>query len=147
MKHETFEAFCEANSVNPSELSEAQNITSYEDACKALNRDPKALPDVSMMPVKHQKSVLSYCMLITVIEALNNGWEPNWNNREVKYNAWFEIEGTDENPAGVGFSAAGYGYWHTGSNCGSRLCFKSRALALYAGWRFEDLFKEYFLIG
>lgn len=122
-------------------------IKTFEDACKHLGLDPVALPDVSKLPVKHQKAITANYKLTIIAEALNDGWQPNWNNwNEYKYYPWFEVEASEEQPAGSGFSRSSYVGSHSGTYVGSRLCYKSSELARYAASQFEDLYKDYLLI-
>lgn len=123
-------------------------IKTFDDACNALQLDAmKALPDVSMMPEKHQKSITAYCKLIIIAEALNEGWQPNYSDtNEYKYYPYFWVKADADNPAGVGFEDSVYDYWCTGTDVGSRLCFKSSDLSEYAAATFEDLYKEYLLL-
>lgn len=121
-------------------------IKTFEAACKALGI-PTTVPDFSAMPAKHQKALLAHFKLIIIAEALNAGWQPNWNDyNETKYYPWFEVEASEENTAGFGFSGTDYGFGNSYSHVGSRLCFKSRELAKYAGETFTELYKDYFLI-
>lgn len=122
-------------------------IKTFDDACKALNLQPAALPDVSMLPEKHQKAIIAHCKLVIVAEALNEGWQPNWNDsKEYKYYPWFDVEADEKRLSGFGLSYDGYDVWYTGTDVGSRLCFKSREVAKYAGEQFKELYAEYFLI-
>ena len=75
-----------------------------------------------------------------ITKALNQGWIPNWSNKtEYKYVPYFKI-------SGVGFSGSGYGVWRTFTLCGSRLCFKSKELCLYAVKQFNAEFENHFII-
>lgn len=122
-------------------------VKTFEDACQIVGVDPKKLPDVSMLPKKDQKSMVAYYMLIIIARALNEGWEPDWSDQsQWKYWAWFEIKATKAKPAGVGFSFSGYDLWRSRTVVGSRLCFKSSELALYAGKQFEKEYKDYILL-
>ena len=101
-------------------------IKTLEDACKALNIEFKPVEGLT-------KDELAYQKLKIIAKALNEGWEPNWNNwDEWKYYPWFRMGDRDGSP-GVGFSCSGYGYVSGASSVGSRLCFKTRELAEYAG--------------
>lgn len=74
--------------------------------------------------------------LSIIAKALNEGWEPDWtNDNEYKYYPWF-----NNHKAGFGFSSDGTAYWSARTYCGSRLCFNTRELAVYAGQQF---LKEY----
>lgn len=120
------------------------NIKTFEDACKAQNVNPELLPDVSVIPEKYQKRAIADYKLSVIADALNEGWEPDWSNSgERKYFPWFEVDADKANPSGFGFSDARYDYWDTGTIVGSRLCFKSSELALYAGKQFEQLYIDH----
>ena len=124
-----------------------KKIKTFADACKALKLKSTALPDVSMLPKKHRKSMLAYYKLIIIVEALNDGWQPDWSDRnQYKYFAWFEVKADKKRPAGFGFSATAYDAWSTITGAGSRLSFKTSELALYAGKQFADLYQDYLLM-
>ena len=73
-----------------------------------------------------------------IAKALNEGWYPNWNDtNEYKYYPWFKAS------PGVGFSFSDYDFALTRSTVGSRLCFKSRDLAEYAGKQFIDIYNQF----
>lgn len=127
-------------------------IQTVEQAFAFLGKDINALPDVSMIDEKSRQAILSHYKLIVVAEALNkeaNGgktWTPNWDDTDqLKYYPWLEIS-KEENGSGFGFSYSDYDFDYTNTTVGSRLCFLSRELALYAGKQFEQLYKDYFLI-
>lgn len=124
-------------------------IKTFEDACKALSIDSTIpLVDASGMPEKHRKAIEAHAKLVVIAEALNDGWQPNWNDDyQYKYIPWFEVDASKENTAGSGFSVTAYDHSLTNSDVGSRLCFATRELAIYAGKTFIDLYREYFLFG
>jgi hypothetical protein len=73
--------------------------------------------------------------------SLNEGWKPNWDDsNEYKYFPWFEMGGSS------GLQFIDYVYWGSHSSVGSRLCFRSRELAEYAGKQFTGLYKEFMII-
>jgi hypothetical protein len=117
-------------------------IKTFNDACKALKLDPKKLPIVTGIPAKDRKAIIAHYKLVIIARALNAGWKPNWkDSNEYKYYPWFWMD-----KAGSGFSYHDYAYSFTSSGVGSRLCFKSYDLAVYAGKQFKSLYKEYFLL-
>lgn len=144
-KSKSFIDLCETYDVDPDNIPE---ITSFEDACKALGHDPKkVLPDVSLMPEKHREAITSLCMLVIIAEAINEGKQPNWNdNNEYKYYPWFEVKADAKHPSGSGLSSHGYDYWLSNTYVGSRLCYSSRDRAEYAGKQFKPLYEKYFLM-
>lgn len=83
---------------------------------------------------------IAYKKLKFIAEALNEGWEPDWDDSDQrKYYPWFKM-------ASGGFSYRVYdGHWAS-SHVGSRLCFKSADLAKYAAETFTDIYKEFFII-
>ena len=124
-----------------------QDIKSFSDACKALGISEEKLPEVSMLPVKHQKSITAFYKLVTIIEAINNGWTPDWSNEnQWKYYAWFGVKATKKNPSGSGFSLSDYNSSAYSAGVGSRLCVDSSEKALYLGKQFADLYKDYLLL-
>lgn len=123
------------------------NIKTFEDACKALNFEP-SVPDFSMIPGKHQKAMLAHYKLVVIVEAVNEGWTPNWSDtNQWKYELWPDVIEDKSKPSGFGLSFYGCDYWDTRTTVGSRLCFKSREVAEYTFETFKELYENYFLIG
>ncbi|TWP31256.1 hypothetical protein ETU08_01890 [Apibacter muscae] len=94
----------------------------FKQSLKGLDKDEKA-----------------YRKLKLLAAALNEDWVPDWNNSsEYKYYPWFRM-----GSASGGFSCDDYDFWYSRSSVGSRLCFKSRELAEYAGKQFETIYKDF----
>jgi hypothetical protein len=123
-----------------------KKIKTFEDACKALKR-PTTLPVVKGLPAKHQEAVVAHYKLVTIAEAINEGWQPNWNDSdEYKYHPYFYVKASGKKPSGFGLSFDGAVSWYTTTGVGSRLCFKSRELAEYAGKKFIKLYEQAYLL-
>jgi hypothetical protein len=121
-------------------------IKSFEDACKHLGLNPNDLPVVDMLPEKDRKSIIAYYKLTIITRALNEGWEPDFSNwNEYKYYNWFYVE-ENKDQRSSGFRSDVTCYSGTGTDIGSRLCFKNRELAKYATEQFKELYREYLLI-
>ena len=91
---------------------------SFEDACEALGLDATKLPDVSMLHEKHQKAITAHYKLVTIAEALNEGWTPDWSNhREYKYLPWFNVVKKEGSGSGFGLAYGGYGSLEYGYVC------------------------------
>ena len=125
-----------------------EKVKSYEDACEVKGVDP-----VENLPYKEpvntdQKAINAFAKITTIIQVLNEGWQPDWNNDdEYKYYPWFDMETyPDQVGSGVGFSFGGYGCGGSASGVGSRLVFRTRALAEYAGKQFLDIYRAYMVI-
>lgn len=128
--------------MNKEEIKITDKVKTFEDACKVLGLDPKQLPVVDLLPEKDRKSIIAYYKLTVIIRALNEGWEPNWNDwDEYKYFNWFYLDS-----AGFGCAYTIYTATYTSTNIGSRLCFKNDTLARYARVQFRDLYFEYLFI-
>lgn len=83
---------------------------------------------------------VGYRLAKLIAKSLNEGWTPDWNNSsEVKYVPWFYMGGSS------GFQYYVCGVWDSFSAVGSRLCFKTRALAEYAGNQFKEVYKQFML--
>jgi hypothetical protein len=129
-----------------------KKITSWEEACKVNGVDPSKLPDVSMIPVKFQNWLIATYKLGVITEAINTNedgkiWTPDYNNPDQwKYFPYFEVEATESNPSGVGFSRSGYGDWDASAGVGSRLCFETREQVYHIQEHFKELFIQFHLI-
>jgi len=83
---------------------------------------------------------VGYRLAKLIAKSLNEGWTPDWNNSsEGKYVPWFYMGGSS------GFRYNGCDYWRSLSGVGSRLCFKTRELAEYAGNQFTEVYKQFML--
>ena len=119
-------------------------IKTFEDACLVLELDAKnVIPDFSFFPKNDIQPMIDHAKLVIINQAINGkDYIPDWSNsNEIKYYPWF-IMGSS---SGVGFAFGAYDSWLSHSHVGSRLCFKTREKALYAGKQFEDLYKSYFV--
>lgn len=86
------------------------------------------------------KAVVAFKVLLNVVKAYNEGWEPDWNNSsQYKYYPYFY-------KASDGWRSVCYYYWP--SHCGipSGLLFKSSELALDAINKFRSLYEDYYMI-
>lgn len=84
---------------------------------------------------------LAYKILKVIVEVLNEGWVPNWkDSNETKYWPWFDLS------SGSGLSFDDCDNAYSLSIVGSRLCFKTRALAEYAAKTFIKEYTDFFII-
>ncbi len=119
-------------------------VVDFKSACKVLKRKP-LLPDVSKLPEKQQKSVIAYIVLITIIEAMNEGWVADFtDSNQDKYFAYFFVK---KEGAGFGFSDTSYRYagTGTGTSTASRLCLNTSTKALLMAVRFKQYYIDYLL--
>ncbi|MCT4011384.1 hypothetical protein HZQ24_03395 [Elizabethkingia anophelis] len=82
---------------------------------------------------------IAYKQIKLIASALNEGWTPDWNDRnQTKYYPWFRM-GSSSGGFSYGVCACGDSY----SSVGSRLCYKSSELAKYAGTQFISIYKKF----
>ena len=110
------------------------------------------------------KTTLAAMKLSIISYALNEGWEPQFTTDEYRYYPWFclytqkEIDEMDEEDkgrvlgrssnnananAGVAFSYSKHASAYSSTNYGGRLCFKTSALAEYAGKQFLSIWADF----
>lgn len=152
-----------------------ERVKTFEDACRELGEDhPFVLayqntnlrdPEVA----EENRDILAYMKLRIIAAALNEGWEPQFTEDEWRWYPWFTLwteeelsEKSEEWKADrhlistgdySGGSTAGFAF--AGSlrapsaaiaYVGSRLCFKSEALATYCGKQFISLWADFNMI-
>jgi len=151
-----------------------ERVKTFEDACRELGADhPFVLayqntnlrdPEVA----EENRDILAYMKLRIIAAALNEGWKPEFTEDEWRWYPWFYLwteeelsEKDDEWRANhalistgdysgdyAGFASAysSYAPSHASPHFGSRLCFKSEALATYCGKQFISLWADFNLI-
>lgn len=151
-----------------------ESIKTFEDACRELGTDhPFVLayqntnlrdPEVA----EANRDILAYMKLRIIAAALNEGWEPEFTEDEWRWYPWFTLwteeelsEKSDEwkadrhlistgdysgDYAGFACACSTYAPSHSNPYVGSRLCFKSEALATYCGKQFISLWADFNLI-
>lgn len=125
-----------------------ERVKSYADACEVLGIEP--MDEKAMKAAGFRPDEIARRKLETIAAALNEGWCPDWNNTdEYKYYPWFFIrpgEGKDAEgkpsgaAAGLANALTNFAATGTSTRIGSRLCFRDRRTAAYAGDTFRDLY-------
>lgn len=145
-----------------------ERIKTFEDACKELGNHPFVKEYALIDPFTnfYSKDLIAYQKLRIIIAALNEGWEPKFTEGEYRYYPWFYFytkeqynKLTDEEKeccvlrSGY-YTNSSYGfvyvYAYYDSSCsfsynGSRLVFKTKELAEYAGKQFIDIYADFYL--
>lgn len=151
-----------------------ERVKTFEDACRELGEDhPFVLayqntnlrdPEVA----EENRDILAYMKLRIIAAALNEGWEPQFTEDEWRWYPWFTLWTEEElsekseewkadrhlistgdysgSSAGFAYSCSFYAPSLTNATFGSRLCFKSKALATYCGKQFISLWADFNLI-
>ena len=151
-----------------------ERVKTFEDACRELGADhPFVLayqntnlrdPEVA----EENRDILTYMKLRIIAAALNEGWEPQFTEDEWRWYPWFTLWTEEElsekseewkadrhlistgdysgDFAGFAFSDSLYAPSISNASVGSRLCFKSEALATYCGQQFIKLWADFNMI-
>jgi len=117
--------------VDKREITE--KIKTFEDVCHVSGIGPKSFEPILRFK-GFDESAIAREKLKLIAEALNEGWKPNWKDEnEQKFYPWFEYK---DRVGGFVFSSANYAYANAFTSLGSRLYFRTRKLAEYAGRTF-----------
>lgn len=149
-----------------------ERIKTFEDACNELGEaHPLVLQyrfnynnEDGWNDNGYTSDFESYLKLRIIAAALNEGWEPQFTEDEWRYFPWFElytqkeIDEMDEEQktrvvcrssvsadasGGVACAGTSYDSSSTNASIGSRLAFKTRELAEYAGKQFVEIWADY----
>lgn len=111
-------------------------VKDFEDAREETGRP--GVPNFSNVPEDLKEYFENTYQMIVITEALNEGWEPNWNDsNERKWRPYFRMS-----PSSFAFDRSGCDYSAASAGGGSRLCFKTEALANYAAKQFLHIWKK-----
>lgn len=150
-----------------------ERVKTLEDAISILGGDHPYVRHLALYErechgnEEFMADILAYHQLRIICAALNEGWTPDWaDTDEYKYYPWFtiytkeEIEEMDEEQksrvvgrahngayayGGLVSSNAYYVSTHSYTSFGSRLAFKSRELAQYAGKQFGEIYANFII--
>lgn len=138
-------------------------IKTFEDAKRELGNDHPLVKEWNLGD-NLSADLEAYLKLRIIVAALNEGWKPKFTTDEWRYFPYFylvtndEIEKMDDDErsrvvlrsnygayasGGVVFAYASHASSHANTSSGSRLAFKNRDLAIYAGQQFIDIYAEY----
>lgn len=149
-----------------------ERIKTFEDACKELAKRAESNEGIAILLADYEsnagniktKGTLAYMKLCIIAAALNEGWEPKFAKGEYRYYPWFylytkeqydelddeekgRVVGRSHNFAdalgGVVYSHAYYASSYSDSHDGSRLAFRTRELAAYAGKQFTEEWADF----
>lgn len=112
-----------------------ERVTDYESACEVTGRTPLKLSDFDIFAKKDRKRYWNRHQLTVITEALNEGWEPDFDKSDYKYyNYFYKDNGSFSSSVDVYFSTA---------SVGSDLVFKNNDLADYARTKFTKTYINY----
>ena len=110
-------------------------ITSFKDACDVLG-----ITEYDILKPNYDTKIQAFIKLSTVIEALNEGWKPDYNDdNQKKYYNWFKMEN------GLFVFYATHSYLSGSMSVPSALYLKDVETAIYCKDNFFELYKEYYI--
>jgi hypothetical protein len=110
-----------------------RSIKTFDDACESLDINPNI-----RFLIEAQNDEIAYKKLKIIIKAINQGWQPNWNDtNQCKWYPYFNLS------SGFGFSDSDCYYDDARTDVGSRLCFETEEKANYAGKQFLSIYKDF----
>lgn len=140
-----------------------ERVKTFKDACNELGIEhDKWVQDKKDLGL--EADVIAYLKLRIIAAALNEGWKPQFTTDEYRYFPWFYLytqseidEMSEEEKSRVvfrsyynayAFGGVAYAYTFSDSSnssayIGSRLAFKTRELAEYAGRQFVEIWADY----
>lgn len=140
-----------------------ERVKTFKDACNELGIEhDKWVQDKKDLGL--EADVIAYLKLRIIAAALNEGWKPQFTTDEYRYFPWFylytqsEIDEMSEEEksrvvfrsyhnasafGGVAYAFTNYASSRAGTSIGSRLAFKTRELAEYAGRQFVEIWADY----
>ena len=154
-------------------LPATERVKTYEDAVLELGNDHPLVEAASSAELRftnsEDKDIIAYLKLRVIVAALNDGWKPQFVPGELRWYPWYELISKDEYDAmsedekqerrcvgrsdydagadgGLVYSVAYHASSVSVAVNGSRLAFKSEALAEYAGKQFAELFANFCFI-
>ena len=127
------------------EVEDAPRVKSYEEACERVGVEPLTEERIKALELRPDEVARKKLEVITA--ALNEGWSPDWNNREqYKYYPYFYIEPRKHSAfAGLSCTNTYYTASYANAAIGSRLCFHEPDAARYAGRTFTELYEQLLL--
>lgn len=146
-----------------------ERIKTFEDACNALGDEHPIVTQYRLTAGAYKgdpmtEDFIAYLKLRIIVAALNEGWEPKFDKSEYRYYPWFylynkeEYDKLDDEEKGrcvlrSGYSSySSFGFVCCNAYCdasfsntynGSRLAFRTRELAAYAGRQFTEEWADF----
>lgn len=113
-----------------------ERVKTFEDALLETGRP--GVPEFSDIPEDMRDYFKAQYKAVVIAEALNEGWKADWTNgNQEKWFPWFYVSSS-----GFAFHVTTYYCSPPAAGDGSRLCFKTEALARYAGRQFLQVWDD-----
>lgn len=129
---------------NEKAISITKRVKSYADACAIKGITPLTQEQFAFLPTDQQAALFSLHKIITVIEVVNESWQPDWNDYdEYKYYPWWDMETYEDDVPGSGFRFDDYGSGYAATCVGSRLVCRSSDLSEYVAKLMLDDYRAF----
>ena len=116
-------------------------IRVIDDAVKELGDDDvEVIQYLKLEAAGINGHILHTQMMCVITKALNEGWVPDWHNGN--WDKWFNWFNMSSSSSGRFSFVYSDDRLRSISDCGSRLCFKSKDLAQYAAKQFIDIYEK-----
>lgn len=150
-----------------------EQVKTFRDACYVLGDEHPLVKQYQFIEASYinypiTDDFIAYIKLRIINTALNGGWEPRFTKDESRYYPWFvlftqkefdQVKGDNENSyaavrassdlsayVGLVYAGACAASSYLDGDLGSRLVFKTRELAEYAGQQFIELYANFMLL-
>lgn len=151
-----------------------ERVKTFRDACYVLGDEHPLVKQYQFIEASYKDHYpitddsIAYIKLRIINTALNGGWEPRFTKDEPRYYPWFvfftqkefdQVKGDNKNSyavvrassdpsayVGLAYASASYAPSYSSGSIGSRLAFKTRELAEYAGRQFIELYADSMLL-
>lgn len=119
-------------------IDKSETIKSIEDACKVLGEKDKEIIELRILYKTKEisRKTIALQELVVITKALNDGWIADFDNGDYKYILWWYL--------GKNFRLDFCSYYNSDSVVPTRLCHKSREIALYSAKQFIDIWRDAF---
>ncbi len=115
-------------------------VKTYEGACAFKGIAPLTLDQFEFLPDDQQEYYFLHHQIVTIVEALNKGRIPNYDDpNEKRYELWWDMR--SKAAGGSGLSYGVYDYDSVYSFVGARLVFFDPETAKYAASQFLSEYK------
>ena len=146
-----------------------ERIKTFDDACNALGDEHPLVTQYRLTAAAYKgdpmtEDFIAYLKLRIIVAALNEGWEPKFEKGEYRYFPWFylytkeQYDELDDEEKGRCVLRSGYSTHSSfgfvcclannvssssSTSFGSRLAFRTRELAAYAGKQFSEEWADF----
>ena len=146
-----------------------ERIKTFDDACNALGDEHPFVTQYRLTAAAYKgdpmtEDFIAYLKLRIIVAALNEGWEPKFEKGEYRYYPWFylytkeQYDELDDEEKGRcvlrsgsnTYSSSGFVLCYANNDAsyshsyhGSRLVFRTRELAAYAGRQFTEEWADF----